>query len=70
MAIILHLDDIMAERGVRVTDLAKEVGITRANMSNIKTGNIKAIRFSTLNAICDQLDCQPGDIIEFVRDSS
>lgn len=68
MAIILHLDDIMAERGVSVTDLAKEVGITRANMSNIKTGNIKAIRFSTLEAICGYLDCQPGDIIEFVRD--
>lgn len=70
MAIVLHLDDIMAERGVSVTKLVKEEGITRANMSNIKTDNVKAIRFSTLEAICDQPDCQPGDIIEFVRDDN
>ena len=68
MAIILHLDELLAQRGMSVTELAQAAGITRANMSNIKTGKVRAIRFSTLEAMCDYLDCQPGDIIEYVRD--
>lgn len=68
MAIILHLDDLLAEKDITVTALAEEVGITRANMSNIKTGNAKAIRFSTLNAICSYLDCQPGDLLSYEPD--
>ena len=68
MAVILHLDELLAQRGVSVTELAQAAGITRANMSNIKTGKVRAIRFSTLEAMCDYLDCQPGDIIEYVRD--
>lgn len=66
MAIVIHLDEIMAQRGVNVSELARVVGITRANMSNLKSGKIKAIRFSTLEGICRYLKCQPGDIIEFV----
>lgn len=68
MAIILHLDDLLAEKGESVTSLAKAAGISRANMSNIKSGKVRAIRFSTLNAICTSLGCQPGDIIEFTPD--
>lgn len=68
MAIILHLDELLAQRGASVTELAQAAGITRANMSNIKTGKVRAIRFSTLEAMCDYLDCQPGDIIEYVRE--
>ncbi len=70
MTIILHLDDVMAQKRVSVTELAEAVGITRANMSNLKTGKVKAVRFSTLDAICKYLDCQPGDIIEYVDDGS
>ena len=68
MAIILHQDELLAQRGVSVTELAQAAGITRANMSNIKTGKVRAIRFSTLEAMCDYLDCRPGDIIEYVRE--
>ena len=68
MPIALHLDEIMAKRGITVTALADEVGITRANMSNLKSGNVRAIRFSTLEQICRVLECQPGDIIEYVPD--
>lgn len=68
MAILLHLDDILAERGCSVSELAAAVGITRANMSHIKNGSIKALRFSTLDKICDYLDCQPGDLLEFARE--
>ncbi len=68
MTIILHLDDVMALKRVSVTELAEAVGITRANMSNLKTGKVKAIRFSTLNEICKYLECQPGEIIEFIED--
>lgn len=64
MTIILCLDEILEEQGVSVSELAHKVGITRANMSNIKTGNVKAIRFSTLDKICAALDCEPGDIIK------
>ncbi len=68
MPLILNLDRIMKERGITLYELADMVGITQANLSHIKTGKIKAIRFSTLEKICDILDCQPGDLIEFVRD--
>lgn len=68
MAIILRLDRVMADRKISLNDLAKEVGIANVNLSNIKTGKVSAIRFSTLNAICDVLDCQPGDILEFQRE--
>jgi len=67
MAIILRLDRVMADRKITLTDLAARVGIANANLSNIKTGKISAIRFSTLEAICDALDCQPGDILEYKR---
>lgn len=69
MAIVLRLDRVMADRKISLNELAEKVGIANANLSNIKTGKISAIRFSTLNAICDVLDCQPGDILEFNRDS-
>jgi len=68
MAIILRLDRMMADRKISLGELAERVGIANVNLSNIKTGKISAIRFSTLNAICDVLDCQPGDILEFRRD--
>lgn len=69
MAIILRLDRVMADRKISLNELAKQVGISNVNLSNLKTGKVKAIRFSTLNAICDVLDCQPGDILEYVRDT-
>ena len=68
MAIILRLDRVMADRKISLNDLAEQVGIANVNLSKIKTGKVSAIRFSTLNAICDVLDCQPGDILEFQRD--
>ena len=68
MAIILRLDRMMADRKISLNELAQKVGISNVNLSNIKTGKISAIRFSTLNAICDVLDCQPGDILEFKKD--
>lgn len=70
MAIILRLDRVMADRKISLNALAEQVGIANVNLSKIKTGNVSAIRFSTLNAICDVLDCQPGDILEFQRDQS
>ena len=66
MAIVLRLDRVMADRKMSLNDLAERVGISNVNLSNIKTGKISAIRFSTLNAICQTLNCQPGDILEFV----
>lgn len=68
MAIILRLDRVMADRKISLNELAEKVGITNANLSNIKTGKISAIRFSTLDAICRELECQPGDILEYRRD--
>jgi len=67
MAIILRLDRVMADRKMSLNELADKVGVANVNLSNIKTGKISAIRFSTLDAICDVLDCQPGDILEFER---
>ncbi len=68
MAIILRLDRVMADRKMSLNELAARVGISNVNLSNIKTGKISAIRFSTLNAICEVLECQPGDILEFQRE--
>lgn len=65
MGIIVNLDVMLARRKMSVTELSKRVGITMANISNLKTGKAKAVRFSTLDAICRALDCQPGDILEF-----
>lgn len=70
MPIILRLDRVMADRKISLNDLAEKVGIANVNLSKIKTGKISAIRFSTLEAICDALDCQPGDILEYKRDNS
>jgi len=67
LAIILRLDRMMADRKISLNELATKVGIANVNLSNIKTGKISAIRFSTLDAICDVLDCQPGDILEYKR---
>lgn len=65
MAIIINLDVMLAKRKMSVTELAERVGITLANLSILKNGKAKAIRFSTLEAICRALDCQPGDILEY-----
>jgi len=62
----INLDIILIKRKMSVTELAEEVGITQANISILKTGKAKAIRFSTLEKICQILDCQPGDILEYV----
>lgn len=67
--IVLKLDKVMKERGVKLKDLAVKIGLTDANLSNIKTGKISAIRFSTLNALCKELDCQPADILEYSEDN-
>ncbi|WP_158404736.1 helix-turn-helix domain-containing protein [Faecalibacterium prausnitzii] len=65
MAIILRLDRIMADRKISLTELSERVGISMANLSNLKTGKVRAIRFSTLDAICRELHCQPGDVLEY-----
>lgn len=66
MPIIIRLDRVLADKKMKLNDLADKVGISNVNLSNLKTGKVKAIRFSTLEAICEILDCQPGDILEFV----
>lgn len=65
MAIIINIDVLLAKRKMSVTELAEKVGITMANISVLKNGKAKAVRFSTLEAICKALGCQPGDILEF-----
>ena len=65
MAIILRLDRVMADRKISLNDLSELVGVSNVNLSRMKTGKISAIRFSTLNAICEVLGCQPGDLLEF-----
>ncbi len=65
MPIIINIDVMMARRKMSLTELSERVGITMANLSVLKTGKAKAIRFSTLEAICKELNCQPGDILEF-----
>lgn len=66
--IILRLDRMLAERKISSKELAGRVGISQVNMSRIKTGKVSAIRFSTLDAICQALDCQPGDVLEYMPD--
>jgi putative transcriptional regulator len=68
VAIVVNLDVMLARRKMRLTELSKLVDISLTNLSNLKTGRARAIRFSTLEAICTVLDCQPGDILEFVPD--
>jgi putative transcriptional regulator len=70
MAIIINIDVMLAKRKMSVTELTERVGITMANLSILKNGKARAIRFSTLEAICSALDCQPGDILEYREDSS
>ncbi|AUS96877.1 transcriptional regulator [Clostridium thermosuccinogenes] len=67
MAIIVRLDRMMADRKISLNDLSEKVGISIVNLSNLKTGKVKAIRFSTLNRICKALKCQPGDILEYAE---
>ena len=68
MAIILRLDRVMADRKVSLNELSEKVGVANVNLSKLKNGHVSAIRFSTLEAICDVLNCQPGDILEFQRE--
>ncbi|MBE6311367.1 MAG: helix-turn-helix transcriptional regulator [Muribaculaceae bacterium] len=68
MAIIVNLDVMMAKRKMSLNELSEKVGLTLANLSVLKTGKAKAVRFSTLDAICKALDCQPGDILEYRED--
>ncbi len=65
MAIILRLDRVMADRKISLNELSEKVGVANVNLSKLKTGKVSAIRFSTLDAICRVLDCQPGDILEY-----
>ncbi|MFZ7758964.1 helix-turn-helix domain-containing protein [Bacillus thuringiensis] len=65
MAIIINIDVMLAKRKMSVTELSEKVGITMANLSILKNGKVKAVRFSTLEAICKALECQPGDILEY-----
>lgn len=68
MTIRIHIDVMLAKRKMSVTELSEKVGITMANLSILKNGKAKAIRFSTLEGICHALDCQPGDIMEYIDD--
>ena len=68
MPIEIHLDRVMLEKKMSLIDLSKEVGITNVNLSKLKTGKISAIKLSTLESICEALDCQPGDILEFRKE--
>jgi len=69
MAIIVRLDRVLADRKMQLQELSEHVGVNLANLSNLKTGKVKAIRFSTLEAICETLNCQPGDLLEFTEES-
>ena len=68
MPIILRLDRVMADRKMSLNELSEKVGVANVNLSKLKNRRVRAIRFSTLEAICDGLECQPGDILEFVRE--
>jgi len=68
MAILINLDTVMRQRGIGLTELSDKVGITLASLSILKNNRARAVRFSTLDAICKALDCQPGDILEYVPD--
>ena len=69
MAIILRLDRVMADRKMSLNELSEQVGVANVNLSKLKNGHVSAIRFSTLEAICAALNCQPGDILEYRRDA-
>ena len=68
MPIILRLDRMMADRKISLNELSEKVGVANVNLSKLKNGKVSAIRFSTLEAICDVLDCQPGDILEYRKE--
>lgn len=68
MAIIIRLDKMMADRKMSLNELAEKVGMTNVNLSNLKTSKMKGIRFKTMNAICEALNCQPGELFEYVKD--
>ena len=68
MAIILRLDRVMADRKISLNELSEKVGVANVNLSKLKNGKVTAVRFSTLEAICEVLDCQPGDILEYQKD--
>ena len=70
MPIILRLDRVMADRKISLNELSEKVGVANVNLSKLKNGHVSAIRFSTLEAICDVLDCQPGDILEYEREEA
>lgn len=70
MPIILRLDRVMADRKMSLNELSEKVGVANVNLSKLKNGHVSAIRFSTLEAICDVLDCQPGDILEYRREEN
>ena len=70
MPIILRLDRVMADRKMSLNELSEKVGVANVNLSKLKNGHVSAIRFSTLEAICDVLDCQPGDILEYRREET
>jgi putative transcriptional regulator len=67
MSIVINLDIMLAKRKMSLTELSEKVGVTMANLSILKNGKAKAVRFTTLEAICEALNCQPGDIIEYVK---
>lgn len=68
MPIVVRLDVVMAHRKVRGRELAEQIGLTPVNLSKLKSGRVKAIRFSTLESLCQALDCQPGDLLEYVAE--
>lgn len=70
MAIIIRLDRVMADRKMSLNDLAKQAEMTNVNLSNLKTGKMKGVRFETMNKLCQILNCQPGDLFEFIEDDS
>ncbi len=69
MPIILRLDRVMADRKISLNELSEKVGVANVNLSKLKNGHVSAIRFSTLEAICEVLNCQPGDILEYKRET-
>lgn len=68
MTIVVNLDVMLAKRKMKSNELASQIGITEQNLSILKTGKARAVRLTTLNAICEALDCQPGDLLEYMRD--
>ena len=66
--IIIRLDRVLADRKIQLSELAEKVDVSIVNLSNLKTGKVRAVRFSTLNAICKALNCQPGDILEYIEE--